>query len=140
MRHCYLPTDCHGHPLSSGPGTTGSTVGPSHGYPSYMELVATATDTRGQKVEKRLDLHPATATVQVTSSVPGTYVAIGENDRYTPFTETVILGDRIDISVPQTQVIGGSRYTFGSWSDGGANSHPIDINGNITLDLSLNPG
>lgn len=140
VRHCYLPTDCHSHPQSSGTGTVGSTTGPSHGYPSYMELVATATDSRGQTVERRLDLHPATATLQVTSNVSGAYVALGENDRSAPFTETVILGDRIDISVPSTQVIDGRRYAFVSWSDGGAASHPIVIEGDLTLNLALTLG
>lgn len=137
LRHCYLPTDCHSHPQASGTGTSGSTEGPSHGYPSYLQLVVTATDSRGQSVEERIDLQPATATVEVTSTVPGAKVSIGEYTRTAPFVETVILGDTIDISVPGTQVIGGQTYAFGSWSDGGAASHQIDITGDLSLQLTL---
>ncbi len=49
IRHCYEPTDCHSHPDDNGTGTTGSFIGPSHGYPSYIELVARATDSRGRR-------------------------------------------------------------------------------------------
>lgn len=139
LRHCYDPADCHSHPNESGTGTSGSFVAPSHGYPSYLELLVSATDSRGQTTTVSQDLHPATAEITLTSSVPGATVAIGEYTVTTPTTVIAILGDNLPLTSSQTQVIGGVTYEFDSWSDAGAASHAIDVTGDMTLHLNLVP-
>jgi hypothetical protein len=37
----------------------------------------------------------------------------------------VIAGSKNSISAPSPQTLGGTTYTFASWSDGGAQSHDI---------------
>lgn len=139
VRHCYEPTDCHSHPDDTGTGNSGSFTGPSHGYPSYIQLVARATDSRGQTTEVSQDLQPATATITVTSSVPGAAVTLGEALVTTPATYTAILGDSISVAASNTQAIGGVTYAFDSWSDGGARTHQVAVTGDLVLQLNLTP-
>ncbi|MCB1270711.1 MAG: PQQ-dependent sugar dehydrogenase [Microthrixaceae bacterium] len=139
LRHCYTAQDCHSHPHVGGTGTSGSFVGPSHGYPSYVELEVRATDSRGQSTVETLDLHPATAEISLTSSVPGASVTLGEVLVTTPATVTVILGDSVPVGVPNTQVIEGVTYEFEAWSDGAGASHQLDISGDLDLHLNLEP-
>src|SRR5439155_743012 len=48
MHHCITPDNCHIHPLNTFTGvTSGSVVGIDHGYPSYLEIQLTVTDSGG---------------------------------------------------------------------------------------------
>jgi hypothetical protein len=87
----------------------------------------------------RQDLHPATATITVTSSVPGAVVTVGEALVTTPATYTAILGDSISVAASNTQAIGGVAYAFDSWSDGGAPTHQVAVTGDLVLQLNLTP-
>jgi hypothetical protein len=42
-----------------------------------------------------------------------------------PFTRTVIVGSANSVSAPTPQTAGKWSYTFGSWSDGGAQTHIV---------------
>ena len=42
-----------------------------------------------------------------------------------PGTKTAVIGSTNTISAPSPQTIGGSAYAFGSWSDGGAQTHNV---------------
>ncbi len=139
LRHCYEPTDCHSHPHAIGTGTSGATEGPSHGYPSFLELAVRATDSRGQTTESRMDLLPATTGISVTSSVPGVTVLVGESTFETPFTYTAILGDQLEIGVSPKPLVDGVLYLFDSWSDGGDAAHGINVTGDMSLHLTLVP-
>lgn len=139
IRHCYLPTDCHSHPQDTGSGTVGSVVGPSHGFPSFLELTVRATDSRGQQTVVSQDLLPRTATITLNSSVPGATVSLGESNVVTPTTYTAIVGDSLPVGVSQTQVIGGVTYSFGGWSNGSAASHQLQVGGDTALFLTLVP-
>ena len=49
-----------------------------------------------------------------------------------PFTRTVIEGSNNSVSAPSPQTLGGTVYTFVSWSDGGAAAHNIVANATAT--------
>ena len=124
LLHCYSPSDCHQHPFVGETGSLGSTItGPSHGYPSFIRLTATATDSRGQTTVTSLDLHPAAVTLQVTSNPPGAVVSIGDEQKVTPFTHTAIKNDSLTLAVTSPQTIAGQSYSFSSWSNGQPASH-----------------
>ncbi len=56
VHHCPTsPTDCHTHTIQTTPGvSSGTFVAPDHGYPSWLEIVLTATDSGGlQDVDVR---------------------------------------------------------------------------------------
>ncbi len=138
--HCATEHDCHLHPYTEGSEESTATIaGPSHGFPSYLVLRATATDSRGHTTEVSQELHPATATLEVTSTPSGATVAVGEESRVTPFTITVIDNDQLTISVPTPQTIGGTPYQFDSWAHGGAQSHDYIAESDASLHLTLSP-
>lgn len=138
LHHCYSPTDCHAHPyLGQSASTSGSMTGPSHGYPSFIRIVAWATDARGQRTTTSRDLHPATVTLTVTSEPSGASVTIGDQQITTPFTTTVIRNDSLSLSAPSSQTIGDSAYTFSSWSNGLPRSHQYVATADATLMLRL---
>ncbi len=137
--HCAVADDCHEHPFTEGSGTTGTFSGPSHGYPSYLELRVTAVDSRGETTTVARELVPAPVTLQVTSSPPGATVTVGEHTGVTPFSITVIRNDVLTISVPTPQSVGGSQYRFGSWSNGAGQSQEYMATGDASLHLTLAP-
>ncbi len=139
VRHCYTSQDCHSHPEGVGTGTQGVVVGPTHGYPSFLQLEVRATDSRGQTVTRVVDLQPRTAQIEVTSSVPGAAVTFGETTLTTPFTFTAIVGNVIEFSTAQTQIIDGRPYRFVSWSDGGGRAHDVTVTGGASLQLNVAP-
>ena len=59
-------------------------------------------------------------------------LTLGSASAPTPFTETVIEDSVHTLSAPTTQDIGGVRYAFRSWSDGGARVHNVTATGTAT--------
>lgn len=140
LKHCYTPSDCHSHPYVGEEGSnSGDVTGPSHGYPSFLRLVAWATDSRGLRETVSVDLQPAAVTLQVTSNPSGAKVTIGDEQRTTPFTYTAIKNDSVSISAITPQTIGGQSYRFSSWSNGQPASHQYLASNNGTLNLQMAP-
>jgi glucose/arabinose dehydrogenase len=126
MQHCSTLDNCHTHVLQSWSGVvSGSFVAPDHDYPSYLELELVATDASNltHSVVRRLD--PKTVALTFASNPSGLQLNVGSSSQATPFTRTVIQGSTNSVSAPTPQSMGGSTYTFASWSDGGAQSHVI---------------
>ena len=124
LRHC--PTGCHTHPVQDFPGVaSGSFVAPDHEYPSHLELELTATDSDGVATTTMLRLDPQTVDLTFQASQPGLRLVTGGSSRAAPYTVPVIVGSSNSIAAPTPQTLGGSRYTFASWSDGGAAAHNI---------------
>jgi hypothetical protein len=130
IEHC--PGSCHEHPSGSFDGvTSGSFLAPAHEYPSFLELTVTATDLGGLQTSQTVSIFPNVATVTVNSNPPGLSIdARGVGS--TPFTRTLIKGDRMSLSAAD-QNVWIFPYEFDSWSDGGAQAHDITVNNNITL-------
>jgi uncharacterized repeat protein (TIGR01451 family) len=100
-------------------------VAPDHDYPSYLELTLTATDSGGLSDTKTVRLDPRTVNLTFQSSPAGLSLTVGSSSSTTPFTRTVIEGSTNSVSAPSPQTVGGTPYTFASWSDGGAATHNI---------------
>ena len=127
MHHCGSPTDCHEHAVESWPDVaSGTLVAPDHEYPSHIELVLTATDPQGLTVQTSRNLNPRTVGLTFTSTPAGADLSVGSHTAAAPFTQTAIVGSRIEISAPD-QEIGGSDLEFAAWSDGGAETHEIVV-------------
>src|SRR5690606_10798174 len=46
LHHCSTPEDCHAHPIQSFEGVaSGSFLAPDHDFPSYIELILSASDS-----------------------------------------------------------------------------------------------
>src|SRR4029453_4172590 len=62
---------CHIHPLQTFTGvSSGSFNAPDHGYPSYLELQLTATDSQGSSATTSVNLQPQAVNLTFASS-PG---------------------------------------------------------------------
>jgi glucose/arabinose dehydrogenase len=132
LHHCwqYDPTNCHIHTIQSWTGvTSGSFAAPDHEYPAWLELQLTVTDSGGLTDTKSIRLDPLTANVNFNSSPSGLQLVVGSSGSTTPFTRTLILNSTTAISAPTPQTLNGQSYGFSSWSDGGAQSHNLVING-----------
>ena len=85
----------------------------------------TATDSGGltSTATRRLDPRLVALTFQ---TVPGGLsLVVGGSSTKSAFTRNVIVGSRNTVSAVSPQNKGNKRYTFASWSDGGAQSHTI---------------
>ena len=126
MHHCPVVNNCHIHPLQQFSGVaSGSFAAPDHDYPSFVELILTATDSSGQTNQKSVRLDPQTTVLQFNTSPSGLSLAVGSTSEATPFTRTVIVGSNNSISAPATGTLGASSYEFVSWSDAGAATHNV---------------
>jgi glucose/arabinose dehydrogenase/PKD repeat protein len=124
LHHC--PSNCHTHPMQDYVGVAGGSFSaPDHEYPSHLELELTATDSEGAKTTTSLRLDPQTVVLTLQSNHPGVELVAGSKTAAAPFDTTVIVGSSNSISAPSPQLRNGNRYTFQSWSDGGAQSHNI---------------
>jgi uncharacterized repeat protein (TIGR01451 family) len=127
LQHC--PSTCHTHSIQSWNGVaSGSFVAPDHEYPSYLELTLTATDSGGLTNSKTVRLDPRTVVLTFQSVPTGLQLTVGSSSGTTSFTRTVIEGSTNSISAPSPQTLGGTTYTFVSWSDGGAATHNVVAN------------
>ncbi|MGH7894523.1 MAG: PKD domain-containing protein, partial [Candidatus Binatia bacterium] len=124
IQHC--PSNCHEHTVQTFTGvSSGSFVTADHDYPTHLELRLTATDSGGLTDTKSVLLYPKTVALTFNTSAPGLNLVVGAGSQPTPFTRTVIVNSAQSVSAPSPQTLGGSTFTFQSWSDGGARSHNI---------------
>ncbi|HYN97975.1 MAG TPA: discoidin domain-containing protein [Pilimelia sp.] len=124
QQHCHTLDNCHAHTVQDWSGVaSGAFVAPDHEYPSYLELVLTATDAGGLSQVSRVRLDPHTVDVTFASDPPGMQVAVGGTADTAPFTRTVIQGSANTVSAVTPQEIGGVPYAFAGWSAGGGQTH-----------------
>jgi uncharacterized repeat protein (TIGR01451 family) len=141
MHHC--PTnanDCHTHDIQTFNGVaSGTFAAPDHEYPSYLEVVLTATDGGGLQASTSVRIDPTTVNLTFATSPSGLQLAVGSTSSTTPFSRTVIRGSRVTISATSPQTLNGSSYGFVSWSDGGAQSHDVVPLSNTSYSASYQP-
>ncbi|HJU47198.1 MAG TPA: LamG-like jellyroll fold domain-containing protein, partial [Gaiellaceae bacterium] len=124
IQHC--PSNCHTHTYRTFTDTaSGSFPAPDHEYPSYVQVSVTATDSGGLSTTVTRDIQPQTVALTFASTPPGLQLTVGAAAQTTPFTRTVIVGSANSVSADTPQSLGGTSYTFSSWSDGGAQSHLV---------------
>ena len=92
----------------------------------------TATDSSGLKGTTSVRVDPKTVTLSFATVPTGLQLAVGSTSSVTPFTRTVIQGSRNTISATTPQTLGGSTYTWQSWSDAGLQSHDVIANAAAT--------
>ena len=132
LHHC--PSNCHTHPVQDYPGVaSGSFAAPDHEYPSYLELRLTATDSAGLTDVESVRLDPKTVDLHFASVAVGAH-AVAEHDlgrrRRSPARSSC--GRATASAAPSPQTLGGTSYSFASWSDGGAATHDITATASAT--------
>ena len=139
QQHC--PSTCHSHTVQTFNGVAGgSFAAPDHDYPSYLDLVLTATDSGGLTDTETVRLDPRTVVLTFQSSPTGLQLTVGSSSGTTTFTRTVIEGSTNSISAASPQTLGGTTYNFVSWSDGGAASHNIVATATATYTATFQAG
>jgi hypothetical protein len=70
---------------------------------------------------------PAQSTVTIQTSPAGRQITVGGVNQNTPYYWTCSSGSiAVGVSSPQSGGTG-TQYVYGSWSDGGAQSHTITV-------------
>ena len=129
LYHCPF-SGCHIHPLQAFPAVaSGTLVAPAHELPSHIELILTATDSRGLSASTKVDLYPREVTLQIESVPSGLTLSAGPLTMQTPFQLQTIEGSTITLAAPETGQLGGSDYAFDRWSDGGERVHNVGASG-----------
>lgn len=133
LYHCpnpAEPTKCHAHPLGTFAGVRHeSFFAPDHDYPSHIDATVTYSDDRGLTATKTVSIFPRTANLTIASAPAGIELTAGLAQGFSPFTFTAIEKAHLVLSAPETATVGGTAYTWQSWSDGGARNHTITVEG-----------
>ncbi|MGH9335955.1 MAG: hypothetical protein ACRD21_19645, partial [Vicinamibacteria bacterium] len=124
LQHC--PSNCHPHTIQDYVGVDeGSFAAPDHGYPSYLELRLTVTDSGGLRGTANLRLDPKTVVLTFLTRPSAMVLTVNGVSSRAVFTRTVIVGSTNTLSAKLKQKRGGLIYSLVSWSDGGAPTHTI---------------
>jgi glucose/arabinose dehydrogenase len=138
IQHC--PSGCHAHLHTTIPNvSSGQFTAPVHEYPSHLELILIATDSRGLSAQTAVELFPRLATVELDSEPSGIPLTINATTAPSPISGIIISGGGMNISAPGTALVGGVSYTFGGWSDGGSRSHTISSRDSTRFVAHYNP-
>ena len=118
---------------------SGTFFPPDHDYPSYLELTLTATDSGGLSASVTRRLDPRTANLSFATVPTGLQLTASGTSSTAPFSQTRIDGSKTSISAPTPQDLGGVRYAFSSWSDGGAAAHDVTARDGQTYTATYAP-
>lgn len=91
----------------------------------FFRVILTVKDSAGLTHTISRDVAPRTATVTLTTNIPGTKVEIDGQPKNAPYSTTGVVGLRRSIGVPLSQTVNGTVYQFTGWSDGGAATHSV---------------
>jgi hypothetical protein len=125
--HCpFGEGGCHKHTLYKfDEVASGDLTAPEHDYPTFIELVLTATDARGLAASSTVKLAPDPVELTFLSNPPGITLTAGLLNEATPFTATVVKNSNITLAAPGTTNVGGTTYAWQGWSDGGGRVHNV---------------
>jgi glucose/arabinose dehydrogenase len=122
--------DTHTHPFIQP--TSGSRNGtftiPTTGHTEanvWYRIYLTVRDSGGLSHTSQRDVMPRRVRLTLATSPPGLTLRLDAQPTATPLSFDSVVGVVRSIEAPATQLSGGTRYQFVSWSDGGAASHPI---------------
>ena len=90
---------------------------------SYLEVLLTATDSRGLSKTVSMNIQPAKVDITLATSPSG--LALEVNGFTAPSTFVSWKNWAFTANAPDQTDAAGKRWTFASWSDGGARSHTI---------------
>ena len=141
LHHC--PTDinsCHTHNLQSWTGvSSGSFTAPDHGYPAYLELQLTATDSRGLSNTVSLRLDPRTVQLTLATSPGQLELTLDGVTAPSQIVKTVIQNSTHTVAAA-SQTLGKRSYQFVSWSDRQPAMHNIVVTVTSKLTATFKKG
>jgi glucose/arabinose dehydrogenase len=122
----------HLHPYLDGvPGSSGTFAIPSSGHSfsgnTSYDIVLTATDSDGIKSSASVTIRPEKSNLTLATTPSGLTVTVDGIAVTGPTVRDELIGFRYAVDAPTPQFVGGSRYDFVSWSDGGAKAHTVTV-------------
>ena len=131
-----LHHDSHSHPfVPDTTGTSGSFTIPTTGETSsniFYRITLTARDSAGLTGVATRDIQPRRATVTLASSPSGLGLQLDGQPVTAPHVFTGVVGIERTLGAPSPQSLGGTSWSFDSWSDGGAATHTISTPSSAT--------
>jgi glucose/arabinose dehydrogenase len=97
----------------------------STGEGNYLEILLTATDSRGLSSTVSQDLQPHRVNVRFATQPFGLRLQLGGKSFTAPQTFVSWEGYKLIINAPDQRDAEGRYWVFQSWSDGGARQHTI---------------
>jgi glucose/arabinose dehydrogenase len=124
--------DAHVHPFlpATSGAKSGSFVIPATGETSAnvrYRITLTVRDSKGLTHTSFRDITPLTSTITLATNPSGLQITLDGQPHVAPYTELNVVGMRRTIGVVSPQTLGGVTYGFGSWSDGLAAAHNINV-------------
>ncbi len=117
-----LNHDAHDHALSNGVvGDSGSfTVPPAIETDTdvWVTLYLTAVDSEGTSTTVTRRVDPRIVTITLATDPTGLNVSLEGGNHQAPFSFDSVSGVDREIGAPTQQTVGGTTFTFASWSDG----------------------
>jgi hypothetical protein len=101
----------------------GHFVAPNHELPSHLELTLTATDSRGLKATKTVDLDPKTVKLTLVPRPKDLKLKQNGSGSSGRFSRTVIANSKNEISAPSPQALDGAKFRWDRWSDERGRTH-----------------
>jgi glucose/arabinose dehydrogenase len=122
----------HTHPFL--PPTSGATSGsftiPRLGEVStdvFYRIHLTVRDSVALTHTVTRDVSPRVSTLALRTDPPGLQVTLDGTPVTTPADIPNVVGNTRQLGVVSPQTLGGITYSFGSWSDGGAATHNVNV-------------
>ncbi len=94
--------------------------------PCHLRVVLTAFDSLTLSGSLITDYLPLLVNVTADSVPPGALLYLNGVGTVTPAVLSSVVGNPITVSATSLVVVGGTSYSFSSWSDGGAASHILN--------------
>jgi PKD repeat protein len=98
----------------------------------WYRIYLTVTDSTGLTHPSTRDVSPNTSTLTLATEPPGLQLTLEGQPMTAPQSVVGVVGMMRTLGAPSPQVVGGQRYEFVSWSDGGAATHGIETPGTAT--------
>ena len=123
--------DTHTHPFlppTSGTGIQITAPTPEDIYgttTSYLEIMLTATDSRGLSRTVSQELRPRLVDLMFDTAPPGLGLEVAGSSIVAPATVTSWEGWQVPVNAPDQVDSSGQGVTFVSWSDGGTRTHEV---------------
>ncbi|GEM_PF-1692250 len=92
---------------------------------AWYRVTLTVKDASGLTTTTYRDVQPVKATVTLATNPAGLQMKLDGQPVTSPYTFTGVAGMIRSLEAVSPQASGGSNWTFGSWSDGGATAHEI---------------
>ena len=123
--------DGHVHPGASQTGIkSGTFTIPTSGHDfsgnTRYRITLTVTDSNGLSDTRSVLIYPRKVNLSFSTAPAGLTLYLDGIAKTTPFVYDTLIGFSHTVEA-RNQASGGTSYTFGSWSDGGAQTHTIVV-------------